>query len=363
VSGIEAHRAAVGRALDAQGLGWDAWPDVVLDARLPPGVRLSAVLLLLATDEGDEPSAGAPLARVTVVGHEEDAFDWLGRARSPWHQLARTTLRWDADTATTAVQAVTARRHYDERRIALALRAARRVCADGQATAGLLDALRACVRRLEAEGDECTDVRELRHLARRVLTSATPPDLLDLSLLVPGDAWAGAARVAASTLPAEEITALVRLLGDLGPRKPSKTWLAAIDAALRPAGARRLLREWLELAAHTDVVPEWPGSVIGDCLGTLFVGTNADTVRAAVWATSRLPQESWPSELLGILARRGAAHNGAPGFPEALALKVASAAVDTLTTRGSEADRRVLVELREDLRRRDLLRKVAAALA
>lgn len=361
MAGIEAHRAAVDRALGALGLAWDAWPDVVLDARLPPEARISGVLVLLATEEQDETDPDAPVAVVTVGREEEDALDWMGRARHPWQQLARTRLPWDAESATTAVRAVATRRGYDERRIALALRAAKQVCADEQASADLLDALHACIARLEKEGER-PDVEELRHRARRVLTSATPPDLLDLCLLVPGDDWAGSARDVASTLPADEIAALVRLLGDLGPRKPSKTWLRAIEAGLRPANARRLLREWLALAAYAEVVPEWPGSAIGHCRGTLFVGTNSDIVRAAVWATGVLPDESWPADLLGVLARRGAAHNGAPGFPEALALKVASAAVDTLAARGGEEDQRVLRELAEDLQRRDLLKKVTAAL-
>ncbi len=82
--------------------------------------------------------------------------------------------------------------------------------------------------------------------------------------------------------------------------------------------ARQLLRRWVEIAANADIVPESPGSRIDDCVGTLFVGTNTDVVRAAVLATSRLPNENWASEPLGVLARRGAAPNGAPGFPAAL---------------------------------------------
>ena len=122
------------------GLDWDAWPDAVLDARLHPEARISG-LAPPATEEGDETDPGAPIAVVTVGKEEEGALDWMGRARHPWQQLARTRLPWDAETATTAVRTVATRRDYDERRIALALRAAKQVCDNGQATGDLLDAL------------------------------------------------------------------------------------------------------------------------------------------------------------------------------------------------------------------------------
>ena len=37
--------------------------------------------------------------------------------------------------------------------------------------------------------------------------------------------------------------------------------------------------------AQAEIVPQWPGAAIGHCPGMLFVGTNSDIVRAAVWAT------------------------------------------------------------------------------
>jgi hypothetical protein len=102
------------------------------------------------------------------------------------------------------------------------------------------------------------------------------------------------------------------------------------------------------------VTPGWRPSILVDtlrrCFKSLEVGTDGDVVRAAVWTTSCLPHESWPAPLLGVLARRGAAHNGLAHFPEALALKVSTAAVDALADafamrRGAE-DMVVLGELR-----------------
>ena len=358
MSGVVNHRAVVGKALADLGLGWDAWPGVLADDRLAPDVRLSGLLVLLVSMESEAPTT----FYFFTVGQEDDTLDTWGRPREPWERLQRMTLPWTALTATAAIESVTRANAYDERGVALALRGAKQVCEAGRADIGLLDALSVCLTRLDTVGDHESRIKEMRSLARRVVAAATPPDLLDLSLLAEGDAWSAPARQAAQEPPAQQVAALVRLLGELGPRKPSQRWLREVDQALTPPAAKLLLRRWLELAAHTDIVPEWPGSQIGDCLGTLFVGTNTDVVRAAVWATSRLPEEEWPAVLLGTLARRGAAHNGAVGFPEALALKVASAAVDTLIARGGAADRQVLDELLEDLQRRDLLKKVGTAL-
>ncbi len=357
MSGVEAHRAAVGRALDALGLDWAAWPDVIVDPRLGSEARLSAVLVLLATSA----TAGSDGPVIHVVGREDSTVDPMGRQRGPWEQLAHLRLPWTASTATTALEVVRTG-SYDDRRVSLALRGAGQVCASGHADVALLDALSGFTGYLDRVGEEQYRIREARAQVRRVVASAVPPELLDLSLLVDGDTWAGPAREAARAEPAEAVAPLVRLLSGLGPRKPSARWCRDIDGALEPAPARRVLRRWIELAAEAEVVPEWPGSDLASCLGTLFVHTNTDVVRAAVWATARIADEVWPVGPLGILARRGAAHNGLPGFPEALSLKVATAAVDVLIARGGEAERQALGELLEDLQRRDLLKKIGKSL-
>ncbi|MFC7505469.1 hypothetical protein [Nocardioides sp. GCM10030258] len=316
------------------------------------------MITLLATHEGDVRHGPT----ITLIDIADETLDWLGRKREPWARLARMRLAWTAPTAAIALVVAT-RGAYDDRRVALALRGAGQVCTAGWADSELLDALDRCARFMDSLGEEWTRVAELRNLARRVIASATPPEILDLSLLVDGDGWADQAREAARTHPAATVSPLVRLLGDLGPRKPSQRWWKDVENALRPVEARQLLLQWLELAAAAEAVPEWPGSRIGYCCGVLFVGTNVDLVRAAVLATSRLPEDASPAEALGTLARRGSAHNGMAGMPEALALKVASAAVDALSLRGSEADRLVLARLLTDLHRRDLVKRVAAALA
>ncbi|GEB12030.1 hypothetical protein [Pimelobacter simplex] len=359
---LTAHRARVDAALTALGLGWEAWPRVLTDRRLDPEVRLSGLLVLLAAGEPARRS-GPRVLWFSVEMLTDPERDWLGRDRQPWDHLSRVRLPWTATTATTALESLRGQA-YDDRRVALALRGAAAVCADGAADAALLEALTRTAAGLDGAADEEPRVVELRHLARRTLASATPPELLDLSLLVDGDTWSGPARAAARARPADEVTALVRVLSGLGPRRPAQRWWREVGALLEPATspARALLREWVELAARADVVPEWPGSRVGWCCGVLFVGTNVDVVRAAVLATAALPAETWPAEHLGVIARRGAEHNGMAGMAEALSLKTASAAIDALVRRGGADDRRVLTELRYALRRKDLLKRVVAAL-
>jgi len=337
----------VDRALGEHGLGWDAWPEVTADAALDDQVRLSALLLLLAT----------PQPRVEVPGGQVLPHD---RAPEVIDRLRRRQLPWDPDAARLALVVVAEREDFDDRRVGVALRGAELVCSAGGADAALLEALLDCARWLDTLPVHVWRVPEMRLQVRRVMAAAAPPDLLDLSPLEGGDTWGGPARAAARGLPADDVAPLVRRLGQLGSRKPSQAWFRAVEDALQPAAARRLLTSWLRLAAHTDVIPADPA--IDSSGGILFAGGNNDVVPAAVLATRLLPQELWVAEVLGVLARRGAATSGVPGMTQSLALRVASAAVDTLATRGTLADLEVLEQLLRDLSRRDLVKKVGAAL-
>jgi hypothetical protein len=349
VSGLDGHREAVDRAIRSAGLDWTDWPELTLTEPLTPGIRLSALLLLLSTDTPREMRAGS-----------RHAMDDPG---SPViERLRHRRLPWDAATACTALRAVLGLRRFDGQRVGVALRGAEQVCSSGQTDAALMTALVDLRSWLEHQPLHIWHVPEARTHVRRVLAMATPPDVLDLSLLHDGDAWAGPAREAARSARADDIAAMVRQLGELGPRRPSLAWRQAVADAAAPRAARDLLHRWLRLAADTDVVPPDEHAVLGFSGGMLFAHGNDDLVRAAVLATEELREEPWVPEVLGILARRGAAVSGVPGMPLALALKVAGAAVDTLAARGTRADREVLEQLLEDLTRRDLVRRVGAHL-
>lgn len=347
VSTLDVERDAVDRALAEVGVGWDAWPDCAASAPLDARVRLSALLLLLAAPDLD-------------VVDDEGVVVFIDGAPEVIDRLRRRRLPWDSGAARLALGVVMGRGAFDGRRVAVALRGAETVCAAGGADVALIEALEACTAWLDGMPASAWQVPQLRLLVRRVTAAAAPPDVLDLALVRGGDAWGGLARERARAMPADDVAPLVRRLGELGSRQPSQAWLRGIDEALRPVAARDLLKSWLGLAADADVVP--PDEVVVSSGKMLFAPGNEDVVRAAVLATRLLPSVSWVPQVLGVLARRGAATSGVPGKNASLALKVASAAVDTLAARGTPADLLVLEQLLADLSRRDLVKRVGAAL-
>lgn len=348
VSDLEAERDRIDRALAGAGAGWDGWPGVAATAPIDDRARLSALLLLLAIPDPRAEFVEGPV--VDLLDPADDVIDRLRRRRLPW----------DRTTARLALEAVTTRGRFDDRRVAAALRGAEAVCSTGAADVDLIAALETCASWLDGLSPDVWRVVEMRLAVRRALAAAAPPDLLDLSLIGDGDAWGGPAREAARVLVAEEIAPLVRRLGELGPRKPSQTWLRRTAEALRPTGAADLLHRWLELAAYTEVVA--PDDTVSFSGGMLFTRGNEEVVRAAVIASRLLPTDRRLPYVLGVLARRGAATSGESGMTASLALKVASAAIDALAARGAAEDRQVLEELLDDLSRRDLVKRVGEAL-
>ena len=340
---LDEHVATVGDALAGD---WDGWPECAATAPMPPRARVSAVLLLLA-----EPSQ-----TVTVPGTE----GLISRVvpdpgAGVLDRLRQRKLPWCAATAATAVEAVTWSARFDDRRVRIALRAAEQVCSEGRADGRLLTALDACDAWLETLPSHVYRMGDTRILLRKVVVAATPPELLDLSLLLDGDAWGAPARAAVLRQDAEQVTGLVRALGALGELRPSQRWLRTVAAELTHPAARQLLRDWLELAQDT------PASRVGSCSeAALFAPGNVDLVRAAVLATRVLEDDTWVPGVLGFLARRGAATS--PGSTESLSLRVAGAAIDSLVARMGAEDRKVLEELLEDLTRRDLVTRVGRAL-
>lgn len=344
---IETERQLVERALSDLGLRWTDWPACAATGGLGGRAEL-ATLLILLSDRDEQPWL---TVEVPSSGPSEPTvIDRLRRRRLPW----------DATTARLAVDVATAGGAFDARRVTVALRGSEEVCASGAADVALLDSLGCCRRWLEDLSGDQWGVPQARLLVRRVIAAAAPPELLDLSLVVDGDGWGVPARQRAREADPDAAGRLVRRLGELGARKPSRRWSRDCADALGAPAARGLLRRWLELAADAPIVEA--DETLAFAGGMLFAPGNDDLVRAAVLATSLLPEEAWVPPLLGVLARRGAASSHVPGMTAALSLKVASAAVDALATRGTPSDRAVLGELLEDLSRRDLVRRVGAAL-
>lgn len=327
-------------------MDWTDWPEIAVTAPLDPGVRLSALLLLLST-ERHQPGQARPQGL-----YDSEVLNRLRRRRLPW----------TADTARLALLAVQGDRSFDGQRVGVALWGAEQVCRAGMANVALVNSLENLRHWLTTHNLGIWQMPEARSGVERVLSLVTPPDVMDLSLIRSGDAWGEPARAAASSVSAQDAAPLIRLLGELGQRKPSQTWRKGILAACASPNARDLLRVWLDLAASTDIVEPDENAQIGFAGAMLFAHGNDHLVRAAVLAVAELPEEEWAADQLGILARRGAATSGGSGMTGALALKVASAAVDALAIRDTSRDRAVLEELFEDLTRRDLVKRVGTYL-
>lgn len=343
MSALTSHREAVDDAIRSGGHSWTEWPMVVIDAPLDRHVQLSALILLLSV-EG--PSAD-PSLRATAHS-ESEAIVGLQRRRLPWTD----------DFAVTAVRLVIGRASFDAQRVRAALWGAEQACIAGPASESLVAALRDLRTWLELQPMRVWHVPEMRTYADRVLALATPAGVLDLSLIKSTDAWGRQAVWAARARSAADIAPLVRELGRLGPRRPSQTWRRAVSGALGSEAAVQLVHEWLSIASETDVVEPDEHARNAFSTGMLYAHGNDDLVRAAVYAAELLPESEQLSELLGMLARRGAALGPVPGTTTALCLKVASAAIDSLIARGHSHDERVLQQLLEDLSRRDLLRRI-----
>lgn len=331
---------------------------------LPRERELDELQRLLRESADDAPPAElrSPVDVDVLPPPLAEGCDLVVRDRSEWLRLGRYRLPWTADRLAEALSVVLRFRYVEAYRVRPVLKGAAELCADGRATVPVVTRLEGLLDKLRIVAEEQWEAEELVPAVQRVLASVTPPELVDLSLLQDGDDWVVGARAAVRDVPPAEAAPIVRQLSQLAGRRPTAAWSRTTKEALTHSGAQRLLRRWLELGTSAQPVPEWPDSRIGWCRGVLFMGPNLELVRASVWATTLLPGEAWPAPLLASLAIRGAAHNGMPGMPEALALPVASAAVAALVARGGPGDLEVLGELASTLERRDLLKRIGRAL-
>ena len=167
-------------------------------------------------------------------------------------RLRRHRLPWTATTAAMALDLARSR-SFDDLQVGTAISAAPRVCSGGDADLLLVDALQATRDWLDTVPLHQWRVPEMQAQVRRVLVAASPPALLDLSLVRDDDGWGPRARELASALPAEEIAPAVRLIGDLGAKRPSNSWDAAIAEAVQPEPARCLVAGWLSRAVDADL--------------------------------------------------------------------------------------------------------------
>ena len=199
---------------------------------------------------------------------------------------------------------------------------------------------------------------DLRRRIRALTSAQLPPGLLDLLVVDPRDAWAEPAK---ETLREhaerwDGIQELVVLLARARGARPTRTWRRAASAlTVQYDGLGELLRVLLEPVLVIDLSssglprpPAW-----------LLAPDNEVLVKGAAWATAEL-DEPWVVPLLGRLALRGAAPSPHATVTTSLSLPVASAAIEALAAIGTSAAERELGTLLSEIRRRDLLKRIAA---
>lgn len=199
---------------------------------------------------------------------------------------------------------------------------------------------------------------ELRRRIRALAATQAPGGLLDLLVIDPRDAWAEPAKEALRMHSQrwDGVQELVALMARARRTRPTDAWRRQ---AARVAGSYGdlgdLLRALLEPILRVDLTssgsaspPTW-----------LLAPDNEILARGAVWATAEI-DAPWVVPLLGRLALRGAAPSPHPNVTTALSLPVASGAVEALAAIGTPRAHDELRTLLAEIRRRDLLRRIAA---
>jgi hypothetical protein len=256
-----------------------------------------------------------------------------------------------------------ARSWFDESLYAIA--AAGRVLAESPGSPAVLAGLE----RLRARLDETTDQSHVvghRDAAARIaalLAGQAPGGLLDLSVLDDRDGWVDTARevLRAHASRRDGVQDVLAHLAAARGSHPTKRWAARAEELLSAkADTAELVRELLEPVPHLDLVPTpddvwWPPS-------WLLAPGNEAILRGSAW-TLRGVDDPWVVPLLGRLALRCSASSPDAQGTTALSAAVGNAAIDSLIARSAtDPDARgELVRLLGEIRRRDVLKRIAGA--
>ncbi len=254
-----------------------------------------------------------------------------------------------------------ARHWFDE--TVYAITAAGRVLAESPGSPAVLAGLERLRARL-AETPDQSHVVGYRDAAARIaalLAGQAPGGLLDLSVLDDRDSWVDTARevLRAHASRRDGVQEVLAHLAAARGSHPSKRWAARAEELLT-ADTAQFIRELLEPVLEVELVPTpedvwWPPS-------WLLAPGNESILRGAAW-TLRVVDGPWVVPLLGRLALRCCASSPDPTVTTALSAPVGNAAVDSLVARRAtdpEAHGE-LVRLLGEIRRRDVLKRIAAA--
>jgi len=243
--------------------------------------------------------------------------------------------------------------------MSFAVAAASRLLSAEVASATVVAALERAAQAIDALGPAPRgQASELRRRIRALAATQAPGGLLDLLVVDPRDAWAEPAKEALRMHWErwDGVQELVALMARARRTRPTETWRRqAARLARSYADLGVLLRALLEPIPRIDLTssgmsspPTW-----------LLAPDNEILARGAVWATTEI-DAPWVVPLLGRLALRGAAPSPHPNVTIALSLPVASGAVEALAAIGTPRAHDELRTLLAEIRRRDLLRRIAA---
>ena len=203
-----------------------------------------------------------------------------------------------------------------------------------------------------------SSVGSLRKRIRALVAANVPGGLLDLSVIDSRDAWADLASEVLRRHAErwDGVHELLALLAASTSTRPSHAWRRrAAGLAAHYEGFGELLRELLEPILEIDLT----SSGIGWPPAWLLAPGNEPLARGATWATAEVDAR-WVVPLLGRLALRCAAPSPHPTVTTALAHSVASGAVEALAAIGTPAAHDELRVLLGEIRRRDMLKRIAA---
>jgi len=306
----------------------------------------------LAQEGADETG----LVRLDAAGRFPlDVIDALKRRRLPF-TAADVELVLDLGTSTMEHRRVFVRSFET---LALGVAAAANLLRAEPGAPAVIGALERAGSALDALGMvETSGVGSLRRRIHALVAANAPGGLLDLSIVDPRDGWAEIAaavlrRHASAWAQAQE---LVALLAAARGSRPAAAWRRRSTAlASGYAGYGALLRELLEPLLEIGLTPSgapWPPM-------WLLAPQNDALARGAAWALADV-DEAWVVPLLGRLTLRCAAASPHPTVTTPLSHAVASGAIEALAAIGTAEALAELRVLLGELRRRDLLKRIAA---
>ena len=309
------------------------------------------------------PEALTSLALLLIRQAVADDYRWVHAVE--W-ALDRIDPRQCAVTDDDAVRAVRTAAGLAQQQVGAALSKAIGMAA--QARPGTSADLRPAIEELARSVNERPELgaprraRLRRQLLALTLDGDQPDEMIDTSVVAPGDGWAAVvlpelrAMHEAQGASAPSVNTLLRHLVTASGSKPSKAWLARARELAREAGAARVVRVLLETLATAGGID---ASFYGATCRQVLSDGNADITRSAAWAAS-LIDEPWVVPALRAAAYRGIHSSGADYFASS---KPANACVYSLGVIASADAIAALQDLQRTTRHNGFRKQISAALA